>query len=487
MMNYSTLKKTVAFTLATAFALAANAQDMPSATTSSAKVFGGRAQYRTWTVGINAGFTVPAVITGGANDFNKGLKLGDYTFKPYYGINLRKQLAHSFGLQGDFQMGKVQGYNKNGLLSTGVNGGGSPIPVSVTSYETKVGYDLSLSGVVNVATIDFIRRENKINFYLTAGYGLMGYAPKGFKSYKNNQVVYDFKGKAGSSLNETYVKQGYIPVGMGIKFKLADRVALDLGYTMKFIDADNFDGLYTADNRANDKFSYTHAGLEFSLGSAAKPDLNWVNPVAMMYDELKDPTLRQEVEALKGRVSNLEQSVEDLKKDSDGDGVADHLDKCPNTPAGAKVDGAGCELDTDGDGIPDWKDKCPTEKGTAALNGCPEMAASTITGINNIQFEFNSSVLRTSSYPTLDKVSSMMRANPSSMLQLDGHASAEGTDAYNMQLSIDRANAVKTYLVNSGVDAKKIATKGYGETRPIASNATEEGRIANRRVEFRQQ
>jgi OOP family OmpA-OmpF porin len=488
MMNYSTLKKTVAFTLATAFALVANAQDKPSATTTSAKVFGGRGQYRTWTVGINGGFTVPAVLTGGQNDFNKGVGIGEYTFKPYYGINLRKQLAHSFGLQGDLQMGKVQGYNKNGALTVGTNGGGAGT-VGVNAFETTVGYDLSLSGVVNVATIDFIRRENKINFYVSAGYGLMGYAPKGYSKYSTNSVVYDWKGKAGSSGNKTYVKQAYIPVGMGIKFKLGDRVALDLGYTMKFIDADNFDGIYSYNNYpSNDKFSYTHAGLEFSLGSKSKPDLNWVNPVAMMYDELKDPTLRQEVEALKGRVTNLEQSVEDLKKDTDGDGVSDQFDKCPNTPAGAKVDGSGCELDTDGDGIPDWKDKCPTEKGTVALNGCPEVDNSNmLKDVSTIQFEFNSSVLRTSSYPTLDKVSSMMRAKSSSMLQLDGHASAEGTDAYNMQLSIDRANAVKTYLVNSGVDAKNIATKGYGETRPIASNATEEGRIANRRVEFRQQ
>jgi len=114
------------------------------------------------------------------------------------------------------------------------------------------------------------------------------------------------------------------------------------------------------------------------------------------------------------------------------------------------------------------------------------MGSATMAGVNNIQFEYNSSVLRTTSYTTLDKVSSALRANSAAKLQLGGHASAEGTEAYNIQLSLDRANAVKTYLVNSGVDAKRVATQGYGETRPIASNTTEEGRVANRRVEFRQ-
>jgi OOP family OmpA-OmpF porin len=451
-----------------------------------AKIFGGRAQYRTWTLGVNGGFTVPSVIIGGVNDFgrspgnSKGLQLGDYKLGAYYGLSLRKQFGHVFGLQANLNRGHVISKNEGGTKS------GNTTVGFYEKVETDVQYDASLQGFFNLATIDFLNRENAINFYLTAGYGLIAYNPV-YYSTLDGPVTADPKGThGGAGDNNDYAREAYIPVGLGVKFKLSDRVALDLGYEMKFIDTDYFDGVY-ANQPSNDKFSYTHAGLEFSLGSKAKPDLNWVNPVAMMYDELKDPTLRQEVEALKGRVSNLEQSVEDLKKDSDGDGVADYLDKCPNTPAGAKVDGAGCELDTDGDGIPDWKDKCPTEKGTAELNGCPEMSTATMTGVNNIQFEYNSSVLRTSSYPTLDKVSSSMRATPGMKLQLDGHASAEGTDAYNMQLSIDRANAVKTYLVNSGVDAKNIATKGYGETRPIASNATEEGRIANRRVEFRQQ
>lgn len=104
---------------------------------------------------------------------------------------------------------------------------------------------------------------------------------------------------------------------------------------------------------------------------------------------------------------------------------------------------------------------------------------------SNIQFEFNSSVLKTESYPELDKVASALKADPTVKFVLNGNASAEGTPEYNMQLSIDRANAVKAYLVNSGVNSSSLQVKGYGETRPIASNDTEEGRILNRRVEIK--
>ncbi|MEP6614028.1 MAG: OmpA family protein, partial [Mucilaginibacter sp.] len=185
----------------------------------------------------------------------------------------------------------------------------------------------------------------------------------------------------------------------------------------------------------------------------------------MMYDELYDAALRAEVEALKGRVTNVENAVNDLKKDSDGDGVADQFDKCPNTPAGSVVDGAGCPI------------KFP-EADTSK-----KMTTAAATPYGNIQFEFDSSVLKTSSYPVLDATSADMKAN-SSTVTLAGYASSEGTAAHNMRLSKDRANSVKTYLVNSGVDAKRVKVKGFGETHPIADNSTEEGRVANRRVEF---
>jgi OOP family OmpA-OmpF porin len=130
----------------------------------------------------------------------------------------------------------------------------------------------------------------------------------------------------------------------------------------------------------------------------------------------------------------------------------------------------------DGSGCPIVFPKADTVK----MGG---MATATAAAYSNIQFEFDSSVLKTSSYPVLDATSADLRAN-SSTRTLAGYASSEGTAAHNMRLSKDRANSVKTYLVNSGVDAKRLKVKAFGETHPIADNSTEEGRVQNSRVEF---
>ena len=105
----------------------------------------------------------------------------------------------------------------------------------------------------------------------------------------------------------------------------------------------------------------------------------------------------------------------------------------------------------------------------------------------NIQFEFNSSILRTDAYPLLDQAAANMKMDPSVKFALKGYASIEGTPEHNMQLSIDRANSVKTYLVNSGVSADNISANGYGTSDPVADNNTEEGKAKNRRVEISKQ
>ncbi|KAF5276173.1 hypothetical protein FQR65_LT16444 [Abscondita terminalis] len=188
-----------------------------------------------------------------------------------------------------------------------------------------------------------------------------------------------------------------VPVGLGVKFKLSEVVALNLGYTMNFTDE----------------------ALLIHFRLRDKQSLTFTNPVATMYDELRDPSLKNEVEALKQRVSTLEGTVDQLGKDSDGDGVSDKFDKCPNTPAGTVVDGSGCPIK--------FPEPVIQNNYTASTGQ-----------YSSIQFEFDSSVLKTESYSTLDRLAKELRDNNSSVT-LDGYASAEGTEAYNMTLSKDRA------------------------------------------------
>jgi len=424
-MNYSTLKKTVALSVVGLMAVGiASAQTTTTTDTtktssdvSSAKVFGGAKQYRTFSIGINGGVTGDALLTGGRNDgFTKAV------VSYGYGISLKQQWAQSWSTQLDLTGGQVKGNN------------GSDNP---GAFKTNF-YQETLNGSYNFASIDmdYLHRQRTVNFYLKGGAGLAQYRPTGTLA---NGTAIDFDNADGS---KHYISNLVIDAGAGVNFRLSDVVALNLGYTENFIGANNFDGTNSGYPQ-KDHYAYGYAGLEFTLGSKSKPALAWANPVAMMYDELYDAALRQEVEALKGRVTNVETAVADLKKDSDGDGVSDQFDKCPNTPAGSVVDGSGCVIVFPKD----------TVKAADSVKASP---------YSNIQFEFDSSVLRTSSYPALDASSADLRAS-GKVITLAGYASSEGTAAHNLRLSKDRAESVKTYLVNSGVEAKHLKIKAYGE------------------------
>jgi OOP family OmpA-OmpF porin len=135
--------------------------------------------------------------------------------------------------------------------------------------------------------------------------------------------------------------------------------------------------------------------------------------------------------------------------DSDKDGVTDNLDQCPNTPLGATVDARGC-----------WTYEA------------------------KVLFDINSAQIKSEAYPMLQEAVLIMKKNLDLKVEVDGHADSTGAAAYNMTLSEKRAEAVKKYFVDQGIDPDRLTTKGFGITQPAADNKTKEGRAKNRRVEL---
>ena len=183
--------------------------------------------------------------------------------------------------------------------------------------------------------------------------------------------------------------------------------------------------------------------------------------------------------------------------DSDQDGVFDGLDQCPSTPAGAKVDVNGCPQDTDGDGVFDGLDKCPdTPKGLKVdVNGCPvemmeretEMLDTGMIRINNINFETGKSVLLPENDATLDNVGALLVKWPQLKIEIGGHTDNTGSANTNKKLSAARAQAVDDYLLRKYpvLKGEQYTVKGYGSSKPVATNSTPEGKAQNRRVEFK--
>ncbi|MFO0762551.1 MAG: OmpA family protein [Byssovorax sp.] len=183
--------------------------------------------------------------------------------------------------------------------------------------------------------------------------------------------------------------------------------------------------------------------------------------------------------------------------DRDGDGIPDNVDKCPDQPEdfdGVQDDDGCPEDDADKDGVPDATDACPKEPGEASpeaeKNGCPQFirrvtASNEIQILKQVQFATGKSTILSNSFPILDEVVRLLKVNPDiNHLDIEGHTDNRGSDDLNEKLSNDRAHAVMNYLVDHGINADRLGFAGYGPKRPIADNATAEGRQKNRRVEF---
>ncbi|MFO0760446.1 MAG: OmpA family protein [Byssovorax sp.] len=153
------------------------------------------------------------------------------------------------------------------------------------------------------------------------------------------------------------------------------------------------------------------------------------------------------------------------------------------------------DADTDRDGIPDEIDACPADPGLLSsdpeANGCPKFirrisGGAEIQILKQVEFEFDKSTILPVSYPILDEVVRLLQVSPEiKQVSIEGHTDNQGKPDYNQKLSEDRASSVMAYLVKKGIDPGRLTSKGFGLTKPIATNDTDEGRQRNRRVEFK--
>ena len=173
--------------------------------------------------------------------------------------------------------------------------------------------------------------------------------------------------------------------------------------------------------------------------------------------------------------------------DTDGDGIADKDDKCPDV-AGPAENG-GCPWpDTDGDGVLDKDDLCPEVAGPASNKGCPEPDENEQKQLNQyaktILFDTGKATIKFQSAEVLNQIINVLKKYPNSRFRIEGHTDSTGKKAKNMILSQNRADAVKVYLIQGGIDAGRLESQGFGPDRPIASNKNKKGRELNRRVEI---
>ena len=434
------------------FASAATVFAQKTETTyNTVKPFTGSKEFRKFSVGLNAGVLTPSVVIGGSNDYtNPQFTLG-------YGANVRYQFNHYFALQADYLGGSLKG-NQDANLGNGA----PPTQRVVKSFKTKIKYAASLNGQFTFGNVNWLREKNTIVPYVSAGLGLVGYEVEISKtSLTDPQTPYDDKPSK---------KELFVPVGLGFKINVARMVNLDLGYRMQFVDGDNFDGYSywtvpagQSSTVKKDKFSYGFIGLEFALGNKAKPQLLFDNPASRTNSNLQT------------QIDTVKTTIDALKNDTDGDGVADIFDREPNTPAGSPVDSHGVTKDTDGDGVPDWKDKqliTPTECQPVDADGvgkCPEPAC--CTELRDQMAKAAMEPACPADYPSLSMkgaslskdvkamlatVASKLQEKPTCTITITAYP---GASKAQQSLADKKLDAVKNYLVETlGVSADRIAT-----------------------------
>jgi OmpA-OmpF porin, OOP family len=415
-------------------------------------------------------------------------------------------------------MGWGGGVSLNQYLTSGIDGG---LHLSYGRAEySRFGY--TMDNKIGMAMLglrlkmygSILKEDAFIGPYLTVGGGghfarTEGLSPTG--NYDDNFVAF-----AGFG-------------GAGIRFRFTDNVSLFVQTVAHYTSSDSYENI---ESNINDRFLQHTVGLGFNLGKGKDSDGDGVpdrrdkcpdTPTGVQVDRdgcpidtdgdgvpdyLDECPTEAGLPELGGCPDRDGDGVADKDDrcpdepgtaatqgcpDSDGDGVPDIDDKCPDTPRGVQVGADGCPVDSDGDGVPDNEDLCPNSPGTAENRGCPELDARTLKLMEEkVRFEFDQARVQDGYRQLLDSIVVALEKYPDHVLLIKGHADHIGSEEYNQALSERRAQAVKDYLLERGVqNPDRLVTRGYGESQPLvqvntrlSKARTATARAQNRRVGF---
>ncbi|WP_163991995.1 outer membrane exchange protein TraB [Pyxidicoccus caerfyrddinensis] len=234
---------------------------------------------------------------------------------------------------------------------------------------------------------------------------------------------------------------------------------------------------------------YSSTGLTFTFGGGAGCGCSLASPTLSLFTSIIwVPAKTREWEALERFKDPPEPTPPPPPPvDPDGDSVIGEGDLCPDLAG--PVGNSGCpDTDRDGDAVVDRLDKCPDQPaGSRGRDGCPlaRRDGNKIVILEQVNFATDQDVILSESFPILEEVARVMNENKEvDRILVEGHTDARASDAYNLDLSKRRAASVVRFLIESGVAAERLCSQGFGRSKPLADNATEEGMALNRRVEF---